>query len=209
MSMTESPDAGTLRRVSAVAGSEQRDALRDAIDADEALTLTAISSRFANLVVDPGFPGDVVVLAEEPGRTMLAHARTVVAAGALVVVHADVDTTLRRALEGLGAATVPLGEPAEAVAEQVAAVRRPTRRRTTSWTDEPAERRPRLSPGERRALTHYVQGLTTVQVAAEMGVGYETAKTFLRRVRAKYAAVDRPAGRRAELINRAEEDGLL
>jgi transposase len=54
-----------------------------------------------------------------------------------------------------------------------------------------------------------VQGHSTVQVAAEMGVGYETAKTFLRRVRAKYAAVDRPAGKRSELITRAEEDGIL
>lgn len=209
MSVTESLAEGALRRVSAVAEGERKEALRDAVEAHAALRLTAISSRFANLVVDPGFPGDVVVLAEASGQTMLAHARTVIAAGALVVLHADLDKALKRELEDLGAAIVPLGAPAEAVAAQAAAVLRPIRRRPSTWEHEPAHRRPRLSPGERRAFAHYVQGLTTVQVASEMGVGYETAKTFLRRVRAKYAAVDRPAGRRAELVDRAEEDGLL
>ena len=38
---------------------------------------------------------------------------------------------------------------------------------------------------------------------------YETAKTYLRRVREKYARVNRPAGKKAELIRRAAEDGYL
>ncbi|WP_268891234.1 hypothetical protein [Agromyces humi] len=42
-----------------------------------------------------------------------------------------------------------------------------------------------------------------------MDVGYETAKTYLRRVREKYARVGRPASRKSELIRRAAEDGLL
>jgi DNA-directed RNA polymerase specialized sigma24 family protein len=54
-----------------------------------------------------------------------------------------------------------------------------------------------------------VQGLSTNEVAARMEVGYETAKTYLRRARDKYAKVGRPAGRRAELIRRAAEDGML
>ena len=42
-----------------------------------------------------------------------------------------------------------------------------------------------------------------------MNVKYETAKTYLRRVREKYARVDRPAGKKADLIRRAAEDGYL
>ena len=42
-----------------------------------------------------------------------------------------------------------------------------------------------------------------------MNVQYETAKTYLRRVREKYAKVDRPASKKAELIRRAAEDGYL
>lgn len=200
-------DTGTPRSVSIVASGALGDALRDAVIADPGLQLSAVASRFTDLVVDPGFPGDVVVLAEEAGRPLFAHTVTAAAAGALVVVHADADDELRRKLEGTGAIVVPLAGSAVAVVEQVSAVRQPRRRGARVLDD--AHRRPRLSSGERRAFAHYVQGLTTVQVAAAMGVGYETAKTFLRRVRAKYAAVDRPAGKRIELSQRAEEDGLL
>ncbi|WKK70803.1 hypothetical protein Q0F99_13650 [Rathayibacter oskolensis] len=42
-----------------------------------------------------------------------------------------------------------------------------------------------------------------------MNVQFETAKTYLRRVRQKYVKIGRPASRRAELIRRAAEDGFL
>lgn len=206
--MTASDAGAAPRTVSVVADGALSAALRDAIAAEPSLHLHAVAPRFTDLVVEPGFPGDVVVLAEEPGRALFAHAQTAVAAGALVVVHADADDELREALEHAGMAVLPLAEPAAAVAARVVAIRQ-ARRRLSPLPGDASQRRPRLSPGERRALAHYVQGLTTVQVAAEMGVGYETAKTFLRRVRAKYAAVDRAAGKRAQLIDRAHEDGIL
>jgi len=68
---------------------------------------------------------------------------------------------------------------------------------------------PKLSAGELRALRLYAAGSTTADVAHEMGVGYETVKTYLRRARAKYTRLGRPAGRRAELVRRAAEDGIL
>ena len=69
--------------------------------------------------------------------------------------------------------------------------------------------RPKLSAGEVEALKLYVTGLSTSEVAESMNVQYETAKTYLRRVREKYAKVDRPASKKAELIVRAAEDGYL
>ena len=69
--------------------------------------------------------------------------------------------------------------------------------------------RPKLSAGEIDALRLYVGGLSTNEVAAEMGVQYETAKTYLRRAREKYARVNRPASKKADLIRRAAEDGYL
>ena len=65
------------------------------------------------------------------------------------------------------------------------------------------------SAGETEALSLYASGLSTNQVAEQMGVQYETAKTYLRRVREKYAKVNRPASKKAELIRRAAEDGYL
>ncbi|MDP3209757.1 MAG: DNA-binding response regulator, partial [Rhodoglobus sp.] len=38
---------------------------------------------------------------------------------------------------------------------------------------------------------------------------YETAKTYLRRVREKYSRAGRPASTKADLIRRAAEDGHL
>ena len=69
--------------------------------------------------------------------------------------------------------------------------------------------RPKLSAGEAEALKLYVAGLSTGEVADAMNVQYETAKTYLRRVREKYAKADRPASKKAELIRRAAEDGYL
>jgi DNA-binding CsgD family transcriptional regulator len=69
--------------------------------------------------------------------------------------------------------------------------------------------RPKLSAGEIDALKLYVAGYSTGEVAAQLNVQYETAKTYLRRVREKYAKVNRPASKKADLIRRAAEDGYL
>ena len=79
------------------------------------------------------------------------------------------------------------------------------------WHQDALQRanRPKLSPGETQALKLYCSGLSTIEVGREMNVQYETAKTFLRRVREKYAKVGRPASKKIELIRRATEDGIL
>jgi DNA-binding CsgD family transcriptional regulator len=69
--------------------------------------------------------------------------------------------------------------------------------------------RPKLSAGELDALKLYVAGNSTSEVAAQLNVQYETAKTYLRRVREKYAKVNRPASKKADLMRRAAEDGYL
>lgn len=69
--------------------------------------------------------------------------------------------------------------------------------------------KPRLSAGEEQALVLYCRGLATKEVAEAMNVQFETAKTYLRRVREKYARAGRPASRRADLVRRAAEDGYL
>ena len=66
--------------------------------------------------------------------------------------------------------------------------------------------------GERFAAEPTLAGATgfsTAEVAEQMNVQYETAKTYLRRVREKYTKVGRPASKKAELIRRAAEDGYL
>lgn len=68
---------------------------------------------------------------------------------------------------------------------------------------------PNLSPRELDALRLYASGLKLAAVAHRMGVSPHTAKEYLDRVRAKYAAVGRRARTRTELYAEAQRDGLL
>jgi len=69
--------------------------------------------------------------------------------------------------------------------------------------------RPVLSLQEERALVLYASGLTLEETARSMGVRPDTAKKYLGRVKAKYAAVGRPARTKVELNREAVRDSLL
>jgi DNA-binding NarL/FixJ family response regulator len=68
---------------------------------------------------------------------------------------------------------------------------------------------PELSPRESSALRLYASGLSMAAVARKMGISPHTAKEYLDRVRAKYAAVGRNARTRTELYAAARSDGLI
>lgn len=68
---------------------------------------------------------------------------------------------------------------------------------------------PDLSPRELDALRLYAAGLSMTAVGRKMGISPHTAKEYLDRVRAKYAAVGRTARTRTELYAAARTDGLL
>lgn len=69
--------------------------------------------------------------------------------------------------------------------------------------------RPALSDQEERALVLYSSGSTLDQVATELGVKPDTAKTYLDRVKAKYAAAGRPVRTKVDLARAALADGYL
>jgi DNA-binding NarL/FixJ family response regulator len=180
------------------------------------------TTRWLDLVRNPEFPVDVVLMDLQLGESISIESRIRAcrAAGAAVVVVTalDDDSSRDRSL-GAGAAafvskTLPVGDLV-AVARRVAAGERMARPGAAASAgheasdDLAAPADAGLSDAERRALVLYAQGLSTAEVARQMSVGYETAKTYLRRARDKYAKVGRPAGRRAELIRRVAEDGLL
>ena len=69
--------------------------------------------------------------------------------------------------------------------------------------------RPQLSDQEERALVLYASGLTLDAVAEALGVKKDTAKKYLSRVKAKYAAAGRPASTKLDLNAVAQQDGYL
>lgn len=180
---------------------------------DFVVTLSA--SSWHELVHSPAFPTQLVLLdlqLKDP-ISIEARVRTCRAAGAKVILLSSVDSPEARSIAQQAGVSAFLSRTSSMrevmdVARQVMGIDAPASR---SWGSGSAvgATRPRLSAGESTALTLYVSGLTTARVAERMGVRYETAKTYLRRVREKYAKVNRPASKKAELTVRAAEDGYL
>ncbi|MGY1805873.1 response regulator transcription factor [Blastococcus sp. SYSU D00669] len=74
----------------------------------------------------------------------------------------------------------------------------------------PASPRPLLAPRQQEVLVAYASGNELLAtVARTLGMNAETFKTHLRRIRAKYQAVGRPAPTRRDLYVRAVEDGPI
>lgn len=177
-----------------------------------------LSARtWVELVHSDRFPTDLVLIdlqLKDP-VSIEARVRTCRAAGAKVIVLSSLDTKQARdrAIAAGAAAFVPKSLPMREVMETARAVMRGDGGAAVrDWRPLPSGAElpsPKLSAGEEQALRLYVTGMTTRQVAESMNVRYETAKTYLRRVREKYARVNRTAGRKADLIRRAAEDGYL
>jgi len=166
--------------------------------------IVAVDDEWMRLVRHQAFPADVVLLDAEPKGpvSLAARIRACRATGATVVlIGGEGDGDEVRAVAG----TVDRdASPADVVEAVRSAVAGHAPRRVVAPTLAP-----RLSAGELQALRLYANGATTAQAAETMGVGYETVKTYLRRIRAKYAKLGRVAGRRSELVRRAAEDGFL
>jgi DNA-binding NarL/FixJ family response regulator len=177
-----------------------------------------MAPTWLQLVHSPAFPTDLVFIdfqLKEP-VSIEARVRTCRAAGAKVIVLSSVDTreARERALAAGAAAFLSKSLSMAAVMETARRVMGlQSDNSTRGWRPAAggttAHPRPKLSPGEAEALRLYATGYSTSEVAAQMNVQYETAKTYLRRVREKYARVDRPASKKADLIRRAAEDGYL
>lgn len=177
-----------------------------------------MAPTWLQLVHSPAFPTDLVFIDFQlrEAVSIEARVRTCRAAGAKVIVLSSVDTTeaRERALAAGAAAFLAKSLPMASVmdtARRVMGLQSDTSARAdrSDMRAATSHVRPKLSPGEAEALRLYATGYSTAEVAARMNVQYETAKTYLRRVREKYARVERPASKKAELIRRAAEDGYL
>ena len=181
--------------------------------------LVLSASTWLQLVHSDNFPTDLVFLdfqLKEP-VSIEARVRTCRAAGAKVIVLSSVDSreARERALDAGVSAFISKSLPMREVMDAARTIMGvdTTTSHQRDWRPLPVgaanQSRPKLSAGETEALTLYVSGLSTAEVAERMHVQYETAKTYLRRVREKYAKANRPASKKAELIRRAAEDGYL
>lgn len=167
------------------------------------LAAAATAPDIALLDIDLG-PGSPDVVA---GVTALVAA----GAGVLVVSAFEDGRTVRAALEAGALGFVPKRLSVQVLAEAI----------TTAAAGDfylsidlasilaSAQDAPDLSPRELDALRLYASGLKLSAVASRMGISPHTAREYLDRVRAKYAAVGREARTRTELYAAASHDGFL
>ena len=186
-------------------------------EADD-LDVTIAVTEFRDLMRHPLFPVHVVLLDLDLGDDIPPSAKIVelAAAGvAVVVVSAFADP--RRVRESIAAGALGYVPKSENAAEIVRAVRAAARGEghvtpalaAMLVADGQGDTVPALSPQERRALVLYASGLPLKSVARQLDISVETAKTYLTRVREKYAIAGREARTKIALHRRAVEDGLL
>lgn len=180
-------------------------------------------TSWMELIRSPEFPVDLVLMDLQLADSVSIESRIRAcrAAGAkvLVVSALDDEASRQRCMAAGAAGFVSKTLPADVLVDYARRVvrgerlpRHPPGRHAIQSNEDgsaTAGSSAHLSSAEERALRLYAQGYSTIEVARHMEVGYETAKTYLRRVREKYAKAGRPASRKAELIRRAAEDGLL
>ena len=182
--------------------------------------LVLSAGTWLQLVHSENFPTELVFIDFQLKESVSieARVRTCRAAGAKVIVLSSLDTreARERALQAGASAFLSKTIPMREVMDSARAVMGVETRENLQkdWRPLPVgamlhQSRPKLSHGETEALTLYVAGMSTIEVASQMNVKYETAKTYLRRVREKYAKANRPASKKADLIRRAAEDGYL
>jgi DNA-binding NarL/FixJ family response regulator len=162
-------------------------------------------------------PPDVVVLdlalgdGSDPGVTVAR----VVAAGSRVLVYSVLDnprhvrSALAAGAHGLSRKSEPIQLTLEKL-RQVAAGQTLVSTEILSMIDGDADFvRARLSEREREVLVLYVSGLEISQIAAQLFVTENSAREYLRRIRAKYSEAERPASTKVDLLRRAIEDGIV
>lgn len=182
--------------------------------------LVLSAGTWLQLVHSDNFPTELVFIDFQLKESVSieARVRTCRAAGAKVIVLSSLDTreARERALEAGASAflskAIPMREVMDSAREVMGVdtghnLQKDWRPLPVGATNQSS--RPKLSHGEEEAFKLYVVGFSTTEVASQMNVQYETAKTYLRRVREKYAKANRPASKKADLIRRAAEDGYL
>lgn len=176
-------------------------------------------TSWAGCLANEAFPTDIVLMDYQLAEDVSIEARvlTCKAAGALVVVMSALGgPEFENHIYAAGADAY--FDKATSMTVVAHAMRQLLNLPSHGSADLPRERtgqhaeaviRPKLSAGEHQAFMLYCRGLAVKEIAESMNVQFETAKTYIRRVREKYARAGRPASRRAELVRRAAEDGYL
>ncbi|HEY0117629.1 MAG TPA: response regulator transcription factor [Cellulomonas sp.] len=136
------------------------------------------------------------------------------AAGAHVLAYTSgEDPALVRAAARAGVSgMVRKSEPPAALIDALRQVARDEVAASVDWAaaiDADRDNAPGLTAREVQVLALYASGEKADRVARLLGIARDTVLDHVRRIRVKYAEVDRPAPTKVDLYRRAVEDGVL
>ncbi len=168
--------------------------------------LLAQSDRFDIVLLD-------LVLADASTPTRNIRALGVTGAPVVAYTGGDQPSLVREAARAGAIGMVRKSEQPATIVEAVRAALRGEVVASTDWAaalDFDTEFvTARLSDREAEVLSLYASGETAAQVAARLFISRQTVLDHIRRIRAKYAAVGRPAHTKLDLYRRAVEDGIV
>jgi DNA-binding NarL/FixJ family response regulator len=216
--MPLSADAEPSTRVVVI---DDHDAIHAAVqiwchDARPRLNVVASYTAVADFLAEQTEP-DVVVLDLElrSRRPDFAAIERLATAGHRVIVfsHIESDEAILRALE-LGATTyIAKVEGRDHLVEAIRAAATDTPyvgpRMASALNNDRRYGRPDLTDRERQVLIAWFQTESKDLVGHQLFISPGSVKTYLHRVRVKYAAVGRPAPTKAALVARAVQDGII
>lgn len=162
-------------------------------------------------------PGPVVLfdLPCEGGGQDLAALRQICDTGHRVIVYTCLvdDDVVSAALDAGAVSCVARDEPEHVLAAAIHAAHSDRRhvgpRMAQALRNNERKARPSLSRREQQVLIAWFQTENKHAVAERLYIEPSTVATHLQRVRAKYAAVGRPAPTKAALVARAIQDDIL
>ena len=177
------------------------------------IRLAVVTATVDELLRDSSGPPGIVLLnpllRADPDPA--ANVRRLIAAGHRVLV-VDGSADLSMAAPSLAAGAhgyLTRDHGAAALAQMLRAVAAGG----TAWSPGPVRApgaggpgRPPLSEREHRVLMAYVSGLTLDSAARSLGISPETARTYLKRVKAKYHRIGRPVYTKLDLAQQVRKD---
>lgn len=149
------------------------------------------------------------------GSSPVANVERLIAAGArvLVLTSGENPYLIRSVAKSPILGLVRKSAPLPTLVETLATVASGEMELSTEWASaistDPELDAARLSAQEQRVLTLFARGVKAQAVAYDLGITVNTVDDYVRRIRAKYAQIGRPAYDKVDLYRRAIEDGFL
>lgn len=194
-----------------------RDGLRAFLGGRAEVAVVASTPDVVELRHGTGWGADVVLLDLDlrDGSTVEDNITALVDSGsAVVIVSVNEDASVvRRAMRHGAIGYVPKSAQGSDLVDAIlaAAAHEPfmTKALALALISDDAADRPELSPQELRTLQLYAGGMPLKLVARRLDVKVGTVKSYVDRIRQKYAKAGREAATKLELHWRAVEDGYL